>query len=248
MTVNHLELLFYPTLIQMPLLNFLSQVSGPAVAPLFIYLSSEGYFYTRNKKRYMGSLLLGFWSVSIMKFVLINLLNLDSDYENLLFMNIFGGIFQAVLAMYLYDLIVTEFKRKQWAKLIGCIIILIGLLTAMFWMSLLKNPQLINIGMNILPVVVEGAPVLPLLGLLFYIFRKNKIMILLIATLFVLPNSLSDILTNGFSGGIWPALFLPILIYFYNGKRGFGPNKYFFYVYYPLHISLFIIINHFFIN
>lgn len=244
MTINHLDLLFYPNLEHIPWLNFLVLFAGPAVAPLFIFLSSEGYYYTRNKQKYLFTLLLGFWGMSLVKFLLTHLLNLSVDYENLLFMNIFGGIFQAVLAMYLYDSIVKHFKEKKRIIAILLICLLVLLLSSLFWMSSVSNPMYLKIGMDIVPVVVEGAPILPLMGLLFHIFRNNKKIILLIALLFVLPNSIIDLLSNGLSGSMWSALLLPLFILFYNGQRGNGPNKYSFYIYYPLHIAFFVLINY----
>lgn len=245
MTIYHFNILFYPKLNQIPWLYACVLFIGPIVSPLFIYISSEGYFYTRDKQGYIRKILIGFFWVSFTKFMLINFLKLSRDYEELLFMNVFGGIFQAVIAMYLYDSILEAMGKRKWIKTVGLIMIIIVLLTSTIWLILLGNPFLLTMGINVFPLVVEGAPILPILGLLFHVFRQNQTMVLMIASIFVLPYFFTDILIGGFSGFIWPVVFFPILIYFYNGKAGIDFPKLFFYIYYPVHIVLFVLINSF---
>lgn len=248
MTVNHLELLLYPYVSKINWLHFVVLLAGPMVAPTFVYLASEGYFYTRNKKRYLINLLMGFWLTSLCKFLLITFLNLNMEYENMLFMNIFGSLFQAVLSMYLYDAIIKNAKNKAYFKATLLGISLLAVLLSMFLMGTISDPLSLRLGIELLPIIVEGAPILPLMGLLFYVFRSKPRIILLIALVYTVPNSVQDLIGNGLLGSMWPALGFPLLVWLYNGKRGEGPNKYFFYIYYPAHITVFILLNYFFIQ
>lgn len=181
-----------------------------------------------------------------MKFILTTALDLDSDYQNMLFMNIFGGLFQAALAMYLYDKIKIALNERKVTQILLYICMIFTVLGSMFIVSsLVTTPILLSISINVLPLIVEGAPILPLLGLALYICREKKWLQIIIALIYLLPTSISDLLSNGLSGAGWPALFFLIPIIFYNGKRGAGPNKYFFYAYYPAHIAAFILLNYY---
>ena len=40
---------------------------GRIVAPIFLFLSAEGFHYTRNKLAYLRNLLVGFWIMSLIQ-------------------------------------------------------------------------------------------------------------------------------------------------------------------------------------
>ncbi|WP_317913068.1 TraX family protein [Carnobacterium maltaromaticum] len=246
MTINHFSLLLYPNQNNLIIISHFITLAGPMVAPTFFFLGADGFHYTRNKKKYLLTLLIGFWITSLMKFILTTTLDLDIDYQNMLFMNIFGGLFQAALAMYLYDKIKIALSQKRATQILLYICMLLSVLGSMFIVfSLVTTPTLLSISVNVLPLVVEGAPILPILGLLLYICREKKWLQIIIALVYLLPTSISDLLANGLSGTAWPALLFLIPVIFYNGKRGAGPNKYFFYAYYPSHIAVFILLNYY---
>lgn len=85
-------------------------------------------------------------------------------------------------------------------------------------------------------LAVEGGFALVLLGVLFYIFRKNRIMQILVLLIlsvlvYIAGNKIQCIM--GLAA-------IPILLY--NGKRGHG-MKNFFYIFYPAHIGILYIIS-----
>ncbi|MGX6979397.1 TraX family protein [Vagococcus elongatus] len=250
MTLNHLSILFFGVMDKFPILERISSIAGPAVSFTFIYLSAEGYFYTRNKKRYLCNLMVGFWIVELAKFLLTAFLPLSQGMKEMMFFNIFGGIFQAVFCMYLFDHLKSAALEKKWLKVFGFSAAIIMILTSAFLFIILVDISLtFSLILNsILPIVVEGAPLLPLFGLLLHITRDKKWLQGLIAGLIILPDALPDLINNGISGDYWPSLLFFIFFFLYNGKRGKGPNKYFFYAYYPAHIVLFIILNTFVIS
>ena len=89
-------------------------------------------------------------------------------------------------------------------------------------------------------IMVEGGFVMVILGLLFYIFRTNRMaQIIVLAVISVIAHLFDP------TGVQWMMIFAAIPMYFYNGERGSG-NKKFFYIFYPAHIYLLWILASFF--
>ncbi len=86
-------------------------------------------------------------------------------------------------------------------------------------------------------LLVEGLFLLPVICLVFYYLRHNR---LLMAAVYVLVSvALCSILMGFGSIQLWMvAAIIPILLY--NGQRGASGifSKYFFYVFYPLHVYI----------
>lgn len=85
-------------------------------------------------------------------------------------------------------------------------------------------------------LTVEGGFALVLLGVLFYIFRKNRIIQILV----LLILSVLVYMTGNKIQCIMGLAAIPIFMY--NGKRGYG-MKNFFYIFYPAHIGILYIIS-----
>lgn len=79
-------------------------------------------------------------------------------------------------------------------------------------------------------LVVEGGFLFVLLGLLFHIFREKRLFqylsLILIAVIYYLTDPASV---------QWMMVFAILPMYFYNGQKRRG-DKYFFYIFYPVHI------------
>lgn len=85
-------------------------------------------------------------------------------------------------------------------------------------------------------LTVEGGFALVLLGVLFYIFRNNRIMQILV----LLILSVLVYITGDKIQCIMGLAAIPIVMY--NGKRRYGMKK-FFYIFYPAHIGILYIIS-----
>ncbi len=70
---------------------------GRIVLPIFLFLSAEGFYYTRNRLKYMSRLLIGFWGMNLGNQLIPKLFPMD---ELMLFNNVFGTLFLATLVMY----------------------------------------------------------------------------------------------------------------------------------------------------
>lgn len=194
------------------------------VAPVFAYLSVEGYIHTKNIKKYLFRLYTAAFIVFIGNFLLNNFV-----IENELYYvhnNIVMTLALGVSALYLYDNICIN-------KLLNIFLLTIILILSLF---------------------TEGGIIIVPFMLISYIFRNNnkKINMILIAiTAFLLPtalvsyDSIKETLDMFFMNSdiLAPIAGLPF-IYLYNGKKGSDSKffKYIFYVFYPMHLWIIAIV------
>lgn len=205
-------------------------ILGRSVAPIFIFLTVEGYHYTRSKSRYMMNLLSFFWITTFA----INVVTKLVPNDNLVLINsMMGTLFLGVLAMWAWDsMFVYKTDRKRF--LLGlsawAFIIIMPLICAMILST--YNVALINLIMYIPNVItVEGGLAFVILALLLHIFRKNRYLqcavILVLSALCLLTGNVIQ---------SWMVLSI-LLILMYNGEKG-RSMKWFFYIFYPSHIII----------
>ncbi|KFX58630.1 hypothetical protein FDC50_02695 [Clostridium botulinum] len=220
---------------------------GRPVATIFLFVSAEGYYYSRNKKKYISRLLIGFWIMNLGNYLLTRFMPVEGVE---LYANIFGALFYGVLYMYLYDLLKNSIKEKNASKiLLSILLLLLPFILGFLVMYLMDyNISLGILAFNIIPspLLVEGGIMYIIMALLFHIFQDKKllkILVILIVSIFVFISSVSsgDIFTLNYQ---WMMIFSIIPIYLYNGEKG-KSLKYLFYMYYPFHIFTLYIISYF---
>ena len=200
MLFNHIGIVFFPGA------EIFVKI-GEIGFPLFAFCVSEGFYYTRNKQKYLRNLLI---------FALISEIFFDYAFTNEIIywfhQNVLFTISSAVLFLIIYEKI-NNSKQSLISKTI-----LISLILLLFLMvSTLSFTDHDTYGI--------------LLIFIFYVFRDKPI----------LKYSFSAIiLYTAFAYG-YSVLSIPIIM-LYNGKRGFN-LKYFFYLFYPLHLLILIIIR-----
>lgn len=218
---------------------------GRLVAPIFIFLSAEGFHYTHNKFAYMRNLLVGFWLMGLIDLGLPLIFpNSHVDLMN----NIFGTLFMAVLLMYCYDGLKNMAKNKKQGWISIGVLAFIGAYST-FYMSLVSDLEHMNVPLFritglLFPTImsVEGGFSLVLLGLFFYIFREKRslqIVILLLLSLVSTGFNFTGLFSTNFQ---WMSAFSAILIALYSGKEG-KKMKWFFYYFYPVHIVILYVIS-----
>jgi hypothetical protein len=212
---------------------------GRPVATMFLFLCAEGFFYTRSRKRYMLQFLAGFLFMSAMNRILSVAMPMDIALIN----NIFGTLFLTTWYMWMIDRITGGFREKSPAKtlsaagglLLPLIVSLVGFLALQS-----KNHTAILILLFIPnPLFAEGGFVFVFMGVVFYLLRKDRLAqaaLVLVLSAFTWYLSKDSVPAN-FQ---WLMVFAIIPIILYNGKRGKvqKSGKYFFYVFYPVHIYL----------
>lgn len=207
MTCDHVGKQLLP---QYPLL----QIIGRVAFPIFAYLIAEGCVYTRNRKRYLGSMLLLALGCQIVYFVAM------------------GSLYQCVLVS--FSMAIALIYLLDWANrrkdVAGWMVFGVGLAAAAFVCEVLPG----------LMPRTDFAIDYGIWGLLLPIgvyLGKNKIWKLCLATAAIMLGCLA-------MGGIqWYALLAILLLALYNGTRGKWKLKYLFYIYYPAHLGVIYLIS-----
>lgn len=195
---------------------------GRIVAPIFFFVLVEGFFNTSNRQKYMKRLFL--WG--FIMFGGSRLLMLLLPYEQTIPNNIFLSLASCFALLYVIDLNkrVKDDKIKRKLTIYG---VIIGIL-AMF-----TEASFLGIG----------------LVLIFYYFRNRPKALSIWYVLFSLIFALTDLSYEGLFliNYQWMMVFSLPFILMYNGKRG-KSLKYFFYIFYPLHIWTLYTVRYFLIK
>lgn len=220
MTIDHFAAVFLPW--TSPVYT-LCRCIGRIAFPVYCYLLVEGFLHTSNKKAYFTRLFLFAilseipFDMALFHFPLSTALSSLFSHQNVFFTLTF-----AFLAMWIVE--------NSWYN---------GTLTGMLWIlpiAILAEFLHFDYGLTGILVVL----------LMYLLKRFRSDMAPLYATLLsILPL----IHTAGITG-LCPLLAVPFL-FFYNGQKGsplpggksFPGAKYLFYIYYPLHLAIFGIIN-----
>ncbi|MGY3765574.1 TraX family protein [Vagococcus vulneris] len=214
---------------------------GRPVATLFFFVSVEGFSHTRNKNKYLFRLLLGFWVMNIGSTIVQHFFKLGQIG---LMNNIFTDLFIGVLAMYGIDFL-SEFKNnKKISQLLMGLLCLVAplVLSIIPLIGLSSGNMLFVILARFIPMTLfaENNIVIYLIPIM-YLLRKNKLwqcfVIAIVAFLFFIQDP-AGAFTNNTQ---WMMVFSVIPILLYNGEKG-RSMKYFFYIFYPVHIWLLYIL------
>lgn len=188
------------------------RIIGRLAFPIFCFLLVEGFFHTKNIKKYI--LRLGIFAlISELPF---DLAFSDNKSEFLYHQNVFFTLFIGLGVIYLIRLIDEKYEKNL---IIRCVLDFIAIAAGCMLADMLATDY--N-RWGILLIVV------------FYLFRGNKILLLL-----------GVLLVNYTMDSLWQiyAVISVFFIWFYNGERGPQGNKYLFYIFYPAHIFLLYLIS-----
>lgn len=246
MTFDHIHQMFYFS--GAPL--FFTMLGRP-VAILFIFLSAEGFFYTRNPFYYMKNLLIGFWLMSLCSTLIQSYFPLD---HVVLMNSIFGTLFLTVLSIYCVDKILKGFQNRHWKTVLwGFFIVFLLFIHQIFLLSLLGNADFLDTYPDMIPFLIAAFPSfltveawpLIFLGPLFYLLRKSRLLQIGVILIFAIASTGLQF-SHLFSTNIqWMMIFSVFPILLYNGEKG-KSMKWFFYAYYPLHIYVLYFLSYFY--
>lgn len=231
MVLDHIHQMFY--MFGAPL--WLT-MAGRVVLPIFLFMVSEGYFYTHDKKKYMLRLLFAFWLMGIGNQLLSRLFPIP---DVMLINGIFGTMFLSVFYMWSIDSLIAGIRAKQPKQVLlflgACLAPVFAALPLFFVQSL--PTFLIGAYLVLVPSVfsVEAGIFAIVIALGFHFLRKWRWMQALFLVLCSLP-----MLARGDIQ--WMMAFAAIPILLYNGKPG-RKSKYFFYIFYPSHIYLLYLLS-----
>lgn len=251
--------------------NWIGRVSFP----IFLYCCVLGYIHTSNRKRYFLRIYLLSIVVSIINYVILPDIALNS----------IRTIFIALILMHVYDQFKNNPRKGKillflfllWQSLTSALVIVLAhfLTDAPLFMLVTLFGNILN---------VDGGILVVLLGLCMYTFHNSKAklsisffiltiiymilanspLILRISNYLMRDEKLENLglIIGAFSSMVfgihpievtndifygnpqWMMIFALPIIFMYNGKKGRG-MKYFFYIFYPLHIVVLYFIGRF---
>ena len=219
MTVDHTALVFVP---EGSLLYYFMRMFGRLTAPIMAFFIAEGFQHTRSRKKYLLRLA-AFALISQPVYYMMNFGQLPDSPLNMI------GNWNVMLslALALLCLIVLESKLPETPRLI-LVAVLISLGTFADWSLMI-----------------------PVWTVIFYVFRKDfqkKAILFAVASVVlqtvIFAKYFDSFLLFTFHYGTLLAL-IPISLY--NGERGSvrhkNLNRWFFYVYYPAHMLVLLVIR-----
>ena len=207
-------------------LYFTFRTIGRLSFPIFAFFVAEGWYYTKNKKKYVLLLMIfAFISQPIYYFAL---------NQNFFDFNILLTFLLSVLVMYILD---TVRKNSSFSFMYYTFVFAIGIIVVA--LTLMRMPISYGVYGVFLPVV-------------FYAFNHNeaknsKIIMWIIAFLLMLAYwglnfvALDKTLFSSYIDLF--SIFALVLLFLYNGQKGKGAPKYLFYVFYPAHILILFLIS-----
>lgn len=215
MTVSHCGYIFVP--LESPLGAVMNSI-GRITAPIMFFAAVEGYHHTRNIRKYILRLAI-FALISQIPFAFFisggKLPSTILDYFS--YINVIYTILLGVLAIHVH---------RNSKNLIASVLIILGI----FFFS--GPGDWSHMGIFIV-LIFDGA---------YGSYKKQALYYGIFSTFFSLLDT--GIFWNGFTNlsladfSQFTTLIPAVLILFYNGKRGGGGviSKWFFYIYYPLHL------------
>ncbi len=220
MTIDHIAYCFVP--FNTPLF-YIMRVIGRLTAPTMSFFIAEGFFYTHSKKKYL---------IRMTTFALIS----QPFYFTVDFCRLPQSAFEFCTNLN----VMFNFAAT---------ILLLILLTQKKFSSLYAVPIALCVFIS---SISDWSIIIPIWTMIFYFFRKNNklktLLFLLASILFTTIKNFNVLSSVTFQ---YAVVLTPLLLMFYNGERQKTLsalkkkiNKWFFYIYYPLHLAViaFIII------
>ena len=194
------------------------QILGRLAFPIFAYFIAEGFYYTRNRYKYLFKILIFAFISQIPYAFLWNGLNI-----------LFTFIISIVL-LFVWDLLT---KSNGFQKILLIVILSFSIILSFFWGLL-----------NIVDYGLYGV----LLPIMFYIFREKKILKFLIFTFMTIFYVLFDLMfveNIEFLNFLQLfSLFSIFLILLYNeNKKSIKIFKHLFYIFYPFHLIVLVLLK-----
>lgn len=185
------------------------RIIGRLAFPIFAYMIAEGCRHTRNRKKYLG-IILGMAVV----FQLVYFFVLGDLYQGILV-----TFSLSIITIYALEGLIKN-KNIFYKLLMICILLGVAIFGGAFPIIYEKQGFAIDYDLwgLLLPIIIYFAP--------------SKAWKIIATAVFLVAMS---IISSPLQW--WALLTIPLFI-LYNGQRGKAKMKYFFYIFYPLHLVL----------
>ncbi len=193
---------------------FVFRAIGRIAYPLFAFFIAEGFFHTHNIKKYFLRLL-AYAAVVELAIVVYSIITKDNQ---IFISNVFWPLVAGLLSLILLS-------RKEW------------------YLKILVLPILVLAEFAQIPYGAYGIAMIIIFG--YYRDFRLQALFVIIMSMFFINYPLLELIGAAslakYPALQWFSILALVPIYFYNGKLGRG-SKWFFYVYYPLHLGVILAI------
>lgn len=253
MTLDHIYYYLGSGILPIPhIFTLLGRIS----APLFLFAMAEGFSHTHDRMAYLKRLYLA----SVLMSVGNDLVNSFLPHPNgaMVINGMFATLFIVGLYIWAIELLLGNIKKKNWKNIgIALAMLLIPIGSGIGVTLYIGNTASVSpIGRIVFqalytlvpsPIFVEGSVYWVFLGTGFYFLRNKKIGL---SVFYVLMSGFFFFTAAG-EGMTYENLFIlndqwfmvlsiPFIL-LYSGQRG-KKMKYFFYMYYPLHVYVLVLL------
>ena len=223
----------------------IAHLTSRFVAPLFAWLMVDGFFHTKSRGKYCSRL----WIAAI-------LMQIEDELSHAIFKehgipnNVFMTLAIGFSIIWLFELAKTseDHRKKILLRIAAIVLTLLAMAMSIVHIPLPMGSYLqFEGGIDLIPFI--------LFSYFFHSSKKKQAFAVLIYNLFMF-----FVVCGGFSSwqgfdmfcinSDWMSLLAIPFIFLYNGEEGRKTpfSKWFFYVFYPAHLWVIVILRTFFIN
>ena len=213
MVCDHVGYIFNPIIENADAVYFLRAV-GRIAMPVFAFMIAEGFRYTRNRKKYFLTIFLLGMICNAVYYVAMQQI----------YICILTTFSFSVAILYAYDGMADSLKNKDGNFFFFFVAFAAAAVAAVFTDVFIKEKG----------GVFDYGWVGALLPLFAYVIKREKIRLIPFAI--GLAGAAAYYFFTKHNSVFWFSLFSLILLFFYNGQRGKYRMKYFFYLFYPVHL------------
>lgn len=211
MVLDHVGKVFFPDIA-------IFIIIGRFAFPIFAYFIAEGFYFTRNRKKYF---------LKILIFAIISQIPYLFLFDGL---NILFTFFVSIILLFIVDML---FKTRGFQKFI-LIVITVLILILSYLLGLL----------GIIDYGLYGV----LLPIIFYLFRDGDFVKFSLFIIMVILGVVGEILLVGSALFInfiplFSILSVPVLLLYNENFKNSKVFKYLFYILYPLHLAFILLIK-----
>lgn len=227
MFIDHMGVVLFPDIDAF-------RIIGRLAMPIFAFMIGEGCLHTKNKFRYFISV----FSLAAICQIVYEIYEYQSGVRGSSYLNILFTFSLSIILCCAYIALKNSLSQKKAAKTILYSALFVVTLFFVIYLDYFFKNSASMVGIKIQMDYGLAGVLLPMAAVVFT-DREQKLVSFMTALF------LFSYFKYGISYRALAAVLTIPLLCFYNGKRGSKKGKYFFYVFYPLHLLVIHLLDYF---
>lgn len=227
MLIDHMGVVLFPDIDAF-------RIIGRLAMPIFAFMIGEGCLHTKNKFRYFISV----FSLAAICQIVYEIYEYQCGIKGYSYLNILFTFSLSIILCSAYLALKNSLSQKKTAKTVLNTAMFLAALGFVILLDFFLNRSFKITGIHIKIDYGLAGVLLPMAAVVFT-DREQKLVSFMTALF------LFSYFKYGISYRALAAVLTIPLLCFYNGKRGSKKGKYFFYVFYPLHLLVIHLLDYF---